>query len=341
MSDAIHLLLNSEEPAVRAKVLINVLGLPEHDPAVIKAREAVRQSERVAKLLSLRDADGKIPGSPYAKFTGAHWVLSLLADMEYPPAGGNLVPLRDQMLNMWLSSSYLSTRIMEHEPARLRSSPGVPVIDGRARRCASQHGNALYSILKLGLADERADQLADLLIRWQWPDGGWNCDRRPEARISSFMESLIPLRALALHGKITGSPRSLETAERASELFLRRKMFRRLSDGTTMDENFVKLHYPCYWHYDILFGLKVMAEAGFIQDSRCSEALDLLQAKQLADGGFPAEGKFDKPVERPETGGSLVTWGSVSKRKMNEFVSVDALAVLQAAGRIHLSAEQA
>jgi hypothetical protein len=31
----------------------------------------------------------------------------------------------------------------------------------------------------------------------------------------------------------------------------------------------VKLHYPCYWRYDILFGLKVMAEAGFIRDGRC------------------------------------------------------------------------
>lgn len=31
--------------------------------------------------------------------------------------------------------------------------------------------------------------------------------------------------------------------------------------------NFVLLHYPRYWHYDILAGLKVMAEVGFIKQS--------------------------------------------------------------------------
>jgi hypothetical protein len=331
MPDILHQLQHAEEPAVRAKVMVNVLGLPEHDPSVKQVREAVRQSERVAQLLSLRDEDGKIPGNPYAKFTGAHWVLSLLADMEYPPSDLILVPLRDQVLDMWLDPSFLSTRIMEREPARMKSWPGVPVINGRARRCASQHGNALYAVMKLGLTDERVDELVELLIKWQWPDGGWNCDRQPEAHTSSFMESLTPLRALALHGKMTGNPRSQEAARRAAEPFLQRKMYRRLSDGTTMNENFVKLHYPCYWHYDILFGLKVMAEAGFINDSRCADAVDLLLSKRLADGGFPAEGRFDKSVETPENGGSLVTWGGVSKRKMNEFVSADALFVLHAA----------
>lgn len=334
MPDLYHRLLHSEEPVVRAKVLANALGLPEHDPSVVQAREAVRQSERVAKMLSLRDADGKIPGNPYTKFTGAHWVISLLADMEYPSCDESLVPLRDQVLGMWLDPSFLSTRVMEREPARMKSWPGVPVINGRARRCASQHGNALYSVMKLGLADERADKLAELLIKWQWPDGGWNCDRRPEAQTSSFMESLTPLRALALHGKITGNPRSQEAARRAAEPFLQRRMYRRLTNGTTINENFVKLHYPCYWHYDILSGLKVMAEAGFIHDSRCMDALDVLQSKRLDDGGFPAEGRFDKNVETPENGGSLVTWRSVSKMKMNEFVTADALFVLRAAGRI-------
>lgn len=334
MSDIVQNLITADEPSVRAKAMVYVLGLPVEDPTVKQAREAVRQSGRVAKLLSLRDPDGRIPGNPYAKFTGAHWALSLLADLEYPPADESLLPLRDQVLDMWLDPAFLTTRVMDQEPARMRSWPGVPVINGRARRCGSQHGNALYSIMKLGLADDRAEELAELLIKWQWPDGGWNCDRRPEAHTSSFMESLTPLRGLALHGKKTGNRRSQEAACRAAELFLQRKMFRRLTDGTVMNDNFIKLHYPCYWHYDILFGLKVMAEAGFIRDSRCAEAIELLLAKRLADGGFPAEGRFDKTVVTPVNGGTLVSWGSVTKSKMNEFVTADALFVLRAAGRI-------
>ena len=49
---------------------------------------------------------------------------------------------------------------------------------------------------------------------------------------------------------------------------------------------FVELHYPCYLHYDILFGLLVMAESGHIEDGRCCAALELLESKGLSDGGF-------------------------------------------------------
>jgi len=102
---------------------------------------------------------------------------------------------------------------------------------------------------------------------------------------------------------------------------------------------FVLLHYPCYWHYDILFGLKVLAEAGLVGDSRCAEALDLLESKRLSDGGFPAEKAYYhtpdwKSSGRRKTGWSAVDWGGTSKRHMNEWVTADALAVLKAAGRL-------
>ncbi len=58
------------------------------------------------------------------------------------------------------------------------------------------------------LADERTEELASRLVAWQWPDGGWNCDKNPQASHSSFHESLIPLRGLALHGRMTGNQQS-------------------------------------------------------------------------------------------------------------------------------------
>ena len=75
-------------------------------------------------------------------------------------------------------------------------------INGRVRRCASQEGNCYYYSLALGLADDRTEELAARLIKWQWEDGGWNCDKRPEASISSFNETLIPLRGLVLYANI-------------------------------------------------------------------------------------------------------------------------------------------
>jgi hypothetical protein len=213
------------------------------------------------------------------------------------------------------------------------SGGGVAIMNGRARRWGSQEGNALWATLALGIADERADELAANLIRWQWPDGGWNCDRRPEASHSSFHETILPLRGLALHARVTGNRDSHRAAQRAADVFLKRRMFRRLSNGHVIHSEMTRLHYPAHWHYDILIGLKVMAEAGFLGDPRCAEALDLLESKRLSDGSLPAEGKYYRVIQGQENGGSLVDWGGVLRSRMNEFVTVDALAILRAAGR--------
>jgi hypothetical protein len=333
MVDVVQRLLAADDPCVRYRTLVDVCGVSPSAPAAREARAAIPTSDRVWRLLAPRGPDGRLH-SVYAKYTGAHWVLADLANIGYPPGDDDLASLRDQVYERWLDLVHTKERIVAREAARHNSRPGVPVIDGRARRCASQEGNTLYATLALGIADERADQLAANLIRWQWPDGGWNCDRKTAARTSSFHESLLPLRGLAWHARLTGSQTSRSAAERAAELFLSRRLFRRRTDGSVIHDSFLKLRYPHYWHYDILIGLKVMAEAGFIGDPRCEEALDVLEEKRLPDGGWRAEGKHYRVVEEPANGGSMVGWGLVSRKKvMNPFVTLDALTVLRAAGR--------
>ncbi len=314
----IDVLLRSPEPSVRLKALILATGGKQDPAAVRQAQREVKNSERVRLLLSERQADGRIPYHPYAKWYGAHWVLASLADIGYPPGDKSLVPLREQVYDWLLGPSHRKS---------------IRTIAGRVRRCASQEGNALYAVLTLGLADGRAEELAHRLREWRWPDGGWNCDKRPAAVNSSFMESLIPLRALSLHARLTGNLHSKRAAARAADVFLKRRLFKRQSDGRTIDYNFVKLHYPCYWHYDVLFGLKVMAESGWVRDGRCREALALLKSKRLPDGGFPAEAKYYRLSSDNRAGRSLVDWGGTSKKRMNEFVTADALFVLKKAGR--------
>jgi len=318
MAGVISTLLNSDEPAIRYKFRVNVLGQDPESAACHALREENKGSPRVRQLLSERDETGQIPHHPYSKWVGAHWVLADLAGIGYPPGDETLIPLREQVYRWLFGQSHQSR---------------IKTIDGRVRRCASQEGNALFYLLVLGLADERTNELASRLRQWQWPDGGWNCDKKPDAQNASFMESLIPLRGLALHARVTGDRDSGAAAERAADIFLKRHLFRRQSDGSVIHDDFVRLHYPCYWHYDILFGLKVMAEAGFIHDERCGEALDLLEAKRLPDDGFPAEKKYYRVTEKRVSGRSLVNWGGTSKQRMNEHVTVDALFALRAAGR--------
>ena len=329
----------SSEPALAWKVTVNLLGKPDDSPEARRARDEVRDAPLVRILLSergkdgtivalpgghggIRDGaarDGKIHYDPYTKWRGAHWVLSLLADLGYPPGDESLRPMMEETYNAWLSPQH---------------GKYIRQIAGRTRRCASQEGNAAWSSLRLGLADWRTGELVSRLLKWQWPDGGWNCDKNPTADTSSFMETLIPLRALALYAQVSGDPKVGSAAERAAGIFLQRQLFKRQSDGSVMDRHFVRLHYPVYWHYDILAGLKVMAEAGFISDPRCKDALDLLESKRLPDGGFPAEETYTHPSRPGVSGYSLVGWGGTGAKKMNPFVTADALYVLRVAGRL-------
>src|SRR5438034_334746 len=85
----------------------------------------------------------------------------------------------------------------EEHTSELQSHSDLPSFPTRRSsdlRCASQEGNALAVCSHLGIAqDPRVRRLAESLIKWQWPDGGWNCDRREEASHSSFNESLSTL----------------------------------------------------------------------------------------------------------------------------------------------------
>jgi hypothetical protein len=319
MNEIIDTLLLSKEPSIRYKIRSTIFEQNPEYRELINLQQEIQNSSRVKILLSERDNKGEIPFWPYKKWFGAHWVLVALADLDYPKNDHSLIPLKEQVLNWLLSDDYL----------RL-----ITVIGNITRIHASIDGNAIYALLKLGLADQRIDILIDRLLQTQWPDGGWNCDKKSSGKTSSFMETLIPFRALVLHAKITGNSRSKEAADKASEVFLQRKLFKRKRDGQIIYPEFSTLHYPCYWHYDILFGLKVMAEAGFINDIRCNEALDLLQSKQVKDGGFPAEKRYYQLTDKITSGRSLVKWGITSKKQMNEFVTADALYALKKAGRL-------
>jgi hypothetical protein len=333
-SSLVNALLKSTEPSIRWKTRVHVLGDDRKSKAVRTLEEKIRRSPRVRALLSRRDQLGR-PGTArkvYYKWQGLHWVLASLADLGYPEGDESLHPLRDRVLELWLGPSFF-----KEFDARTKAASyvkrGVPVMQGRYRRCASQQGNALYSLTTLGIADERAASLAERLLHWQWPDGGWNCDRDPAADTSSFMETLLPMLGLAAYARAKNDRAASKAVKKASEVFLRRKLFKRVSDGKVIHKEFVALHYPLYWHYDVLHGLKAMVQIGRIRDPRCADALELLEKKRLPDGGWPAEKRYYKVSPRAMAANSdYVDWGGTAAKRMNEWVTVDALAVLRAAG---------
>lgn len=215
--------------------------------------------------------------------------------------------------------------------------PSTQVFTGqedRVRRCALMEGLALWYLHELGLADDRADELATRLVAWQWPESGWNCDKNPSAHTSSVQETLLPLRGLARHGRAGGGGRALSGAvDRAVEFLLARRLLWRCHDGApirpTWGRDPLLIHWPIRF-YDVLFALTVMTELERIQDPRCADALNHLASKQLPDGGFPVEARTARTADVVTSDGTFADWGPSGRSRANPYITIDATWVLRA-----------
>ena len=186
-------------------------------------------------------------------------------------------------------------------------------------------GNAVFALTRLGFADHPGTRLlVSGLVRWQWDDGGWNCDRHPGAKRSSFHESVTPALGLAVYAQASGDSDARAAAERAAELLLSHRLFRSLGSGEVIHPSWLTLHYPAYWHYDILQGLRLLLLLDLLDDPRAGEALDLVEKAQRQPGRF--SGRTWSSSRQP----AAVDWGrSPDNLMLNELAG----GVLRAAGR--------
>jgi hypothetical protein len=267
--------------------------------------------------------EGKAYCHAYRKWQGPHWTLVGLATIGYRAGDASLRPLMASVEQWLFDGRHLA-------PPATTTIPGQ---EDRIRRCASQEGNAIWCAVTLGLETERTVELVDRLVRCQWPDGGWNCDRRPQARASSLQETAIPARGLWAYGKRHGYQPAIDAADRAAQLMLSRRLLWRRRDGALIAPDwggpFDLIHLPIQF-YDVLFALLVMAELGRAGDPRCHDALTLLESKRLPDGGFPAEYRNATTSSRVASRGTFADWGPSGRTRSNPLVTETAERVLAA-----------
>jgi hypothetical protein len=295
---AVDWLLTCDEPGIRGQTRRDLLGE--------SMGEDVAKGPKVTTLLEQGD------GHPYQKWAGAHWRLVSLVELGVPPGEPHALAAADRVLS-WLTG---------HNTRKVRQLDGLPLSH------ASIEGNALAVCCRLGLAeDPRVRRLAEWLISWQWPDGGWNCDERATGRRSSFHETLPAMWGLHEYRRATGLRAAGDAADKAAELLLDHRLFRALGTGEVINRVWLAPRYPPYWHYDILQALLVLSRMGRAADPRASDALDELERRRLSDGRWRAGGRWwnspGKPYLHDPAG-----WTATGP---NEMITLNALRVLKAA----------
>ena len=295
--------------------LTEILGETRSTAEVRVAKGQIPKGARLRALLSGQRADGGFGTHWYKKWAGASWRLVSAVELGVP------------------SESTAARRAADHVLSRLplgRSEPRQ--IEGRFRLHASVIGNPLGVCARLGMAnDPRVRRIAHSLVRWQWPDGGWNCDSSKDARHSSFYESLATFWGLNEYLRATNDGTVRASVDRAAELFLAHRLFRSCHGNDVIDPRWTRLHYPVYWHYDILQALRVLDRAGKLRDPRAREALDIVQSKRAPDGTWHAEGRFWRPGPPNAPNTEVVDWGVEGP---NEMITLNALRVLVSSGRL-------
>jgi hypothetical protein len=304
-------LLASDEPAVRFRTLVDVFGLAPTDARVRREREAIPEGPVVQAILDAAHGPGRWGDGPAGrKHTGTIHVLKLLTELRVPDPDGRLHAALDEVL-AWCA---------ETRTAQARS------VAGRVRYHAGRDGIALDAACHLDRApDRRARALVQSLLETQWPDGGWNCDERPTATQSSFLETVDATRALFRFAEATADGEARRAAERSTEVF-RRHLIRSPRTGNLISGRILQLHWPR--GYDLLWGLEAIAPSG-LDDPRLDEALDVLESKRRPDGTWRASGGR-APVNPTGGPGEVVDLSDLRHR----MVTLRALHVLRLAGRL-------
>lgn len=242
-----------------------------------------------------------------------------LADLDYPPGDASLIPFRDDVYR-WLR--------------RLEAQyDGLLFIRDKYRVHGSFHANAIHASIVLDLANEETDELAANLVRYQWPGGGWNCNKLPRTRGPTIVHTAYGLRRLVTYRLRKKSKALTQAIEDAAEMLLERQVYLKRTNGRPLRPVFTKLSYPYPRLYDFMTGLHILTRSGHIQDLRCERALDLLSSKMIDGQGWPAERKLFSHA-RGKDDFTHAAWEKETLGKASLFLTVDALEILNAAGRL-------
>jgi hypothetical protein len=281
--------LLDSDPAIRWQVLRDLTDSPAREIAAERAR--IANQGWGARLLARQRQDGQWDaGTPTFRSPNAErWWQSLQPEQkgtlfpEWTSTAWSLMMLRWFGLDPASAESQDAVRRVrehvrwEHDAEPFFAGEVEPCINGKVVAMGAYYGVDVDAIVKRLLGE-------------QMSDGGWNCEQENGATVGSFHSTIDVLEGLLEYEKATGGLPEVKAARRGGEEYmLKRKMFRRFSNGEVVDEAFTHFSFPTYWHYDVLRGLDYLRAASANPDDRVTEGIDLVRSKRDVDGRWPLE----------------------------------------------------
>ena len=261
-------LLEEDQPSVRYRALVDLLGRREDDSEVRRARSRIPRIGWAADMLRLQKPEGY--WEPHEPGTVREW-LDFLYFPVYVATTWRAIVLSD----LGLTSADPRIRKIADCFFKYKLQTGTMVNIFTEEVCNA--GNTARMLTRFGYGDDaRVRKLYDRLLEDQREDGGWDCRQGTPGTLDGW-EAMAAFAALP---KSKRSRRIEQSISRGAEFYLERGLFR---EGRRYAPWF-RFHYPVHYYYDILVGLDLITGLGFADDPRLRPALKILEDKRRADG---------------------------------------------------------
>jgi len=295
---AVAWLLKNENPGVRYWTLTDILEKSKSDAEAVAALNGIESWDPIAEYLREQHPAGYWGDGEdvyWPKWRATVWALMLLAELGVPRTNPSITRGAEYFL-----------RVMDGQD-RSWPPPKYSEEDLRGWRLVWEPcvtGNMARTLAEFGFeSDPRVREMFEWLVKNQKDDGGWNCEtedsREGEAvHHSSFMSTIEPLWAFSSLERQKWPRGGREAVERGVEFLLMHRLFKSDKSGKVIRPEWTQLHFPLFYFYDILHGLRVVTALGFGGDGRTKDARDLLLSKRLPDGTWPMEATYLRSLRR-------------------------------------------
>ena len=326
-------LAEHEEPAVRHLALRDLLDYPADDPRLLAARAAAHRAGAISLVLENMQPEGfwAKPGPGYGpKYHSTVWALILLAQMG--------ASVQQDTRVRQACGYYLDHSLAVDGQISYNGAPGGTI------DCLQ--GNMLWALVTLGCDDPRLELALDWMARSNTGEGVaprstqtkalrettlryYAYKSGPDFQCGANDHLACAWGAAKVLMAISALPAALRTplAERAAArgaefLFsapVETAMWPSISG--TPSANYWKFGFPVFYISDLLQIAAALVGLGYGKDARMAALLELIRARQDADGRWPLEYSY-----------STKTWGSYGRvGKPNPWVTLRALRVLKMA----------
>ena len=294
------------DPSIRFRFLTEVEGKNPTNAGVRKAKEAIGQTGWASWLLGFQHPDGHwvTPGTSTRelmrpRFLSTFWIANVLADLGMERSDPRICKTAELILG--LQEQVLADPGSDH------------CIGANLTRTLIQFGYLDHSVVQRSL---------EWLIQTQKSDGGWHCFPSHSGTLDCW-EGLAAFAAIPEDSRDDATRRALE---RNAEFYLKRGL---MKEGNGRYAPWFRIHFPNYYHYDLLVGLRLLTRLGYAADPRLRPALRWLRSKRRPDGTWALDA-----VHPDEEFGNF-TWPQVmipvmfeSLHERSQWATVGALSVL-------------